>query len=785
MEWETGVISLFSGVVLIFLPLLMSCAADGESNQGTQIAGRDFRVEITTHPGIADHPVDLKKQLESALRERGSEYIPRTHHLRADGTPIYTNRLILSSSPYLHQHAHNPVNWYPWGDEAFETAAREGKPVLLSVGYSTCHWCHVMEEESFEDEEIARYMNENYVAIKVDREERPDVDSIYMASVQALSGRGGWPMTVWLTPERQPFYGGTYFPARDGDRGARKGFLTILRELHAYYQANPEKITEMATQLTEAIRKNLEAEDAGDLPRQAWLDNAAALYQANHDPINGGLRRAPKFPSSLPVRFLFRHYRRTGNQGSLRIAVLSLEKMAAGGMYDQVGGGFHRYSTDETWLVPHFEKMLYDNALLIPAYLEGYQITGREDFARTARETLDYVLREMTAPDGGFYSATDADSEGEEGTFFLWTADEIREVLGAKNAPAILAYYGVTDTGNFEGKNILYRPDGLENQASRLKMTPDDLRALVEKSRSQLYEARSPRIPPFRDEKILTAWNGLMITAFCRGYLVLQDPRYLQAAEKAAGFLLENLRQDGRLLRSYLRGKALHNAYLDDYAFLIGGLIDLYEVTFDIRWLREAIDLQEVLEAQYRDAERGGYFQTSKDHEELLVREKPDNDGAVPSGNSVAILNLLRLHEFTTEDHYRQLAEKALRAFGSTLSRQATKLSEMLTAVEFHLDQTKEIVIIKPNPEADAGPLLAKFRQVFLPNRILTVASEGPDQEKQERLIPLMKRKIAQDGKVTAYVCENRICALPTSDPEIFARQISRVTAADEGEPGS
>jgi len=684
--------------------------------------------------------------------------------------------LFLESSPYLLQHAHNPVDWYPWGDEAFEAARRLGRPVVLSVGYSTCHWCHVMEEESFDDEEVARFINENYVIIKVDREERPDIDAVYMSAVQALTGGGGWPMTVWLTPDRKPFFGGTYFPARDGDRGARVGFLTLLRQLKASYGAQRDKITGASARLSEAIRRNLAPEPgAKALPDASVLEAAASYYRSRYDSTHGGLLGAPKFPSTLPVRFLLRYHRRARDPEALHMAAQTLEKMAGGGVYDHVGGGFHRYSTDERWLIPHFEKMLYDNALLAMAYLEGYQATGRADFVRVAREILRYVERDMTSPEGAFYSASDADSlapngEREEGSFFTWTPDAIRAALGGERARVVVAYYGVTAGGNFEGRSILHVPRVLADVARSLGLAPERVRALVEESKDALYLARGKRPHPLRDEKILAAWNGLMIGAHARAALVLADERYAQRATRAAEFVLTRMRRDGRLFRSYKDGKARHDAYLDDYAFLIAGLLDIYEATGESRWLQEALSLDATLEKLFEDEQHGGYFMTSKDHESLLAREKPAYDGAEPSGNSVQALNLLRLHELTTQDRYRVRAERLLRAFGARLTEAPAALSEMLLAADFHLDTPKEVVIVAPTSRKDAEPLLAKLRSTFLPNRVLAVAVQGGDIAGQSRLVPLLQGKAVREGRATGYVCEERVCRLPTSNPEVFAR---------------
>ena len=741
-------------------------------------------------PGAPLFDPKLVSALDAAWRSRDPGYKPRTRHLLPDGSPQYTNRLFLESSPYLLQHAHNPVNWFPWGDEAFETAKRLGRPIFLSVGYSTCHWCHVMEEESFEDEEIARYLNENYVAIKVDREERPDVDAIYMAAVQLMTGRGGWPMSVWLTPDRKPFYGGTYFPARDGDRGASTGFLTIIRKLKEAYVAQASQVATNSTALTNAVVSQLSSLPVGtDLPRPEVLTNAAKTYSERFDGTQGGLTGSPKFPSNLPIRFLLRYYRRTGNERFLRMATLTLDKMAAGGMCDQVGGGFHRYSTDDRWLVPHFEKMLYDNALLTLTYLEGYQVTGTKDYARVAREILRYADRDMGASEGGFYSATDADSPmpsgpREEGWFFTWTPTELEAVLGKYRARVLAVHYGVTPGGNFEGRSILYTARTLEDTARQLKIPTEKLASIVRESNELLYRARARRPHPHRDEKILAAWNGLMISAFARGAFVLGDNEYARRAERTAEFVLTHMRQNGRLLRSYRDGRAGLNAYLDDYAFMIAGLLDLYEATGRPRWLREAKALDSALEKHYEDA-GGGYFMTADDHEKLLAREMPSYDGAEPSGNSVQALNLLRLAEFTTQDRYRERADRLLRRFKARLAEARTTLSELLLAVDFRLDAPKEVIIVVPRSRADAEPFLARLRTTFLPNRVLAVTVAGPDQKDQGKLVSLLADKIAQGGKTTAYVCEGGVCRLPTTDPEVFARQIRETRPLDAVPPKS
>ncbi len=493
-------------------------------------------------PGTSGFGPELIRRFDQAREARGEGYRPRTNHLRPDGRAKYTNRLFLETSPYLLQHAHNPVDWYPWGNDAFEQAETLGRPVFVSIGYSTCHWCHVMEEESFEDEEIARFLNENFIAVKVDREERPDVDAIYMRAVQALTGHGGWPLNVWLTPDRKPFYGGTYFPPRDDGSGRGFGFLGLLRGLRDAYHARSDQVAEVSLRLAEYLQEALSPEGGKELPTADTLSAAARFYRSRFDPVNGGMTGSPKFPSSLPVRFLLRYHRRTGEQIYLDMADLTLRKMASGGMYDQAGGGFHRYSTDDRWLVPHFEKMLYDSALLVPAYLEAYQATGEGEFARIVRETLRFIERDMTAPEGAFYSATDADSlapsgRREEGAFFTWTPEELDAALGQELSRIVGRYYGVSPKGNFEGRTILHVTESPSAVAASLSLSEENLRAALSEAKETLVRERNRRPRPLRDEKILTAWNGLGISAYARAGLVLDDSRYVEQAGKAAADL--------------------------------------------------------------------------------------------------------------------------------------------------------------------------------------------------------------------------------------------------------
>ncbi len=754
-----------------------------QSAEGPVIAGGDPAL-----PGLGAGDGDLMTRLDAALRAKGPRYVARTHHLRPDGGPRYVNRLILESSPYLLQHAHNPVNWFPWSAEAFARARAEGKPVLLSVGYSTCHWCHVMERESFEDETIARFINENYVAIKVDREERPDVDDVYMKAVQALTGRGGWPMTVVMTPDGDPFFGGTHFPARDGDRGVRKGFHTILRELATEYATKRGEVVARAQEVSQQIEAASTPSPPGDVPGAELVERAVSGARASFDATWGGFGRAPKFPRPVLLDLLLRYQRRAGDAQTLEMVTVTLDKMASGGMYDHVGGGFHRYSTDARWLVPHFEKMLYDNAQLVPLYLEAYQTTGRDRFAQVARHTLQYVVREMTAPGGAFFSATDADSRTpsgheEEGYFFTWTPSEVRDALGTDEARAVLAYFAVTAAGNFEKRSILHTPRSDETVAAELGTSSEELGRGIARAREALYQARSKRPRPLLDDKILTSWNGLMITAFARGALVLSERDYAARAAHAADFVLGALRKsDGGLFRTYKDGRASQDAFLDDYACMIQGLLDLFEVTADGRRVEQAIALQAIVDERFWDASGGGYFMTSHDHERLLARDKPTYDGAEPSGNAVALMNLLRLSEITTRADYRTRAERGFAAFSRDLSRTPTASPRILAALDTYLDRPREIFIVRKHAHDDVEPLMGRVRSAYLPNRVLVVATEGAALDSLAKLVPALEGKLALKGRPTAYVCERGRCELPTADPRVFGDQLAKVT---EWRPGT
>ena len=763
---------------LLLILLLGACAEPPPDTEDTAAASLPSPAAL--NPGAEARPPDVEAAIARAWAARGADYVPRTRHLQGgDPTePRYINRLFLESSPYLVQHAHNPVDWFPWGDEAFALAKRLNRPVLLSVGYSTCHWCHVMEEESFEDPEIAAFMNQNFVCIKVDREERPDIDSVYMAAVQALTGRGGWPMTVVLTPDREPFFGGTYFPPRDGARGNRPGFLPILREIQTTWQAEPETVARTAKQLTAHVQRRLGPTD----PTPTGAIDASVLRRlvlavgGEYDDAWGGLRRQSKFPSSTPVRVLLREHRRSGDTGARRMATQTLTKMAAGGLHDQVGGGFHRYSTDPQWLVPHFEKMLYDNALLVLAYLEGWQATGDPAYAEVARRTLRYVQREMTAPGGGFYSATDADSptpdgHREEGWFFTWTPAEVEAVVGPDRAALAMAAWGFTDAGNFEHRTIpwLHRP--LAETATALKRSEAELAEELAAIAEALYAHRATRPPPLRDDKILTAWNGLMISAFATAARDLGTPAYASAARRAADFVLANLRDDAGLHRTWKDGRLGAGAILDDHAFLCAGLLDLFEVTGEVRWLDAALTLDAAIATRFADP-AGGWFVTPSDGEQLLAREKPTADGAEPSGLSVHVLNLLRLATLTSDPRFRDRADAAMQSVRGRVTRAPLALSELLLAVDWTVDRPTEIVIVTPAGQREAAaPFEAELARRFLPNTVALVLEEGAVLEEAATRVPWLAGKKARGG-ITAYVCEEGICALPAETPLAFGAQL-------------
>jgi uncharacterized protein len=668
--------------------------------------------------------------------------------------PKYRNALADETSPYLLQHAHNPVDWYPWGEEALSKAKKEDKPILLSIGYSACHWCHVMEHESFENEEIARLMNENFVNIKVDREERPDLDSIYMSVVQMMTGSGGWPMTLFLTPDQVPFYCGTYFPP--DDRYGRPGFRQVLMSVaHAYRDKKQLLHEDARTVVGELQKTNAIASDSqSDLTDDA-LDVALSGIVAGYDPRYGGFGSAPKFPPSMALSFLMRSYQRTGNEQLLEIVEKTLTGMACGGIYDQLGGGFHRYSVDARWLVPHFEKMLYDNALLSRVYLDAYLLTGNSLFRRIAEETLDYVLREMTSPEGGFYSSQDADSEGREGAFFLWTPREVQSILGEDEADLFCRYYDITPEGNFEHENILNIPRSLDVVA-RLNNVPEEhLLKMLRRGRNRLFEAREKRVRPGRDEKILTSWNGLMLRSFAEAAASLDRKDYGQAAVRNAEFLVSALRRDGKLLRSYKDGRARFNGYLEDYACLIDGVLSLYETTFDPRWIAEAGDLADRMVRMFWDSGGSGFYFTSEDHEALIHRPKEFYDNAVPSGNSVSAYALQKLFKLTGDERWSSCAISILKSLCGSMQRYSSAFPHLLCALDFYLGKSKEIAIAG-NPESpDTREMLKEIFHAYLPNKVVACGLGSG--------VFLLRDKPQISGTATAYVCENSACQAPVT----------------------
>ncbi len=680
------------------------------------------------------------------------------------------NRLIYEKSPYLLQHAYNPVDWHPWGDETFDRARREDKPVFLSIGYSTCHWCHVMERESFEDREVADVLNRVFVCIKVDREERPDLDHLYMSVCQTLTGSGGWPLTVLLTPDRRPFFAGTYFPPKTA-RG-RLGLIELAGRVEELWKRKRSALLDTADKILSDLQK-ISAAAPGDMPGEELLHQAYEELSGRFDAKHGGFGIAPKFPTPHNLTFLLRYYRRTGSREALQMAEKTLSAMADGGIYDHIGFGFHRYSTDRFWLLPHFEKMLYDQAMLAIAYLEAYQATGNGKYAKVAEQIFHYVERQMTSPEGGFYSAEDADSEGEEGKFYVWSLWEIEEILGKEDAALFSAVYNIRRRGNFHdeatgaptGLNIPHITKPLAELARGLGLPAAELQARLAAMREKLFAVRKKRVHPHLDDKILTDWNGLMIAALALAGRVLQNSRYTQTASRAAGFILARLKKDGRLLKRYRDGEAALPAHLDDYAFFIWGLIELYESSFEAGCLAEALSLNQTMIKHFWDRKSGGFFFTADDAEDLIIRHREAYDGAIPSGNSVAALNNLRLARLTGNLRLEEIAAKTIRAFSSGLRQTPHAYTQLLAALDFLLGPAFEIVIAgDPNAEDTQG-MLAKLYQVFLPGKAVLLRptrDSGPIFE----LAPHIRNYQSLQGKATAYVCRNFSCQSPVTDAE-------------------
>ncbi|MFC4767617.1 thioredoxin domain-containing protein [Effusibacillus consociatus] len=683
------------------------------------------------------------------------------------------NRLINEKSPYLLQHAYNPVNWYPWSEEAFQKAKQEDKPIFLSIGYSTCHWCHVMERESFEDEEVAEYLNEHFVSIKVDREERPDVDHIYMTVCQEMTGQGGWPLTILMTPDKKPFFAGTYFPKQR--KYGRLGIMDILSQIQEKWHTQRDRIERTGNQITEALQPRFEGAGGDELTDEV-LEGAFKRFANTYDSTYGGFGSAPKFPSPHNLGFLLRYWQKTGQDQALSMVENTLESMYLGGLYDHLGFGFARYSVDEMWLIPHFEKMLYDNALLAIAYLETYQATGNPFFGMVARDVFTYILRDMTSREGGFYSAEDADSEGEEGKFYVWRPEEIKQVLGEQTGDIFCKYYGVTEEGNFEHKTShlnLIETDHHE-VAKQFNISEEELADLLEEARHKLFEVRDKRVHPYKDDKILTAWNGLMIAAMAKGARVLGDSRYAESASKAVEFIMTKLRrEDGRLLARYREGEAAYPAYLDDYAFLIWGLLELYEADFNMKHVETAVLLTEDLIRLFWDEDNGGFFFYGSDSEQLIARPKEIYDGAIPSGNAVATLNLLRLARLTGNQEYEKLAERQFKAFAGNVKAYPPGFTHTLMALQFAMYGSQEIVIAGDPEASDTQEMLQTVRAAFLPNAVLVLNPTGKEED-VKKMFPFTEGKTSKDGKATVYVCQNYACQAPITEVNRLSELLER-----------
>ncbi|MEW6145586.1 MAG: thioredoxin domain-containing protein [Thermodesulfobacteriota bacterium] len=683
------------------------------------------------------------------------------------------NRLKNEKSPYLLQHADNPVDWYPWGEEAFERAAREDKPILLSIGYSTCHWCHVMEHESFEDPEVARLMNETFVSIKVDREERPDIDNIYMTVCQLLSKGGcGWPLNIIMTPDKKPFFAGTYIPKET--RFGRIGMVELVPRIKEVWKNQRDEVLKSADSITAAVKKatDITREPGGRDLSQATMTLGYNQLLGRFDETNGGFGTAPKFPTPHNLLFLLRYWKRTGDEQALRMVEATLGGMRKGGVYDHVGFGFHRYSTDPRWFLPHFEKMLYDQAALALVFTEAYQATGKKEYEDTARKIFTYVLRDMTSPEGGFYSAEDADSEGEEGKFYVWTQDEIIEVLGKDDAELFIKTYNIEKTGNFReeasgektGSNILYLKMSLPELARSYGMSAEEFGDRIEKSREKLFDVRERRVHPHKDDKVLTDWNGLMIAALSRGAGVFDDTLYSDSAKRAADFVLDKLRDSkGRLLHRWRDGEAGISGSIDDYSFFIWGLLELYESTFDIEYLKAALALQNEMNELFWDNKNGGFYFTSHDAEELISRQKEVYDGAIPSGNSVAMLNLLRIGRITGDSSYDEMAAKLAKAFSQSVEQAPMAYTQLLSSLDFAIGPSYEVVVAGDPASPDTKDMLSALRKKYVPNKVMLFKG-NEDSDGIAAIAEFTKGQSAIDGKATAYVCIDQVCNLPTTD---------------------
>ncbi|MGC9516728.1 MAG: thioredoxin domain-containing protein [Methanomicrobiales archaeon] len=684
-----------------------------------------------------------------------------------DKNPKYTNKLIKEKSPYLLQHAHNPVNWYPWGEEAFNKAKKENKPIFLSIGYSTCHWCHVMAHESFEDPEVGHIMNETFVSIKVDREERPDIDSIYMTVCQIMTGTGGWPLSIILTPDKKPFFAGTYIPKET--QYGRTGLKDITFNIKELWSKNPEDAIESADRIV-SVLKDVSKSSKGKILDESILKKAFAMFLETFDENYGGFGMVQKFPSPHNLQFLLRYAKRYDNKKALEMVEKTLKSMRNGGIYDHVGFGFHRYSVDPKWLVPHFEKMLYDQALITMAYIEAFQITENPIYKKTAQEIITYVLRDMKSPQGGFYSAEDADSEGVEGKFYVWTKNEFDNVLGSE-AKLMSRIFNLRDEGNFKDEstlkktstNIIHLKMSLSQIADKMNLSTDELDEKIEKARKKLFNAREERVHPHKDDKILTDWNGLMIAALSRASQVFQLDLYEKTAVEAADFILENMYRDGRLIHRYRHGEATVNGNLDDYAFFIWGLLELFETTFNPKYLKTALELNENLIKHFWDEENGGFYFTSDEEEKILVRKKESYDSAIPSGNSVAMINLLKIALLTEKNEYFKRATAIEKTFSAKINRSPTAHTQLLMGLDFKMGPNYEIVIAGNPQSQDTRNMLQVIYQNFLPNKSLILRSAEKLSTDLKELSNTLTAKKPLNNKATAYICTMGTCKNPTT----------------------
>jgi uncharacterized protein len=686
------------------------------------------------------------------------------------------NRLIFEKSPYLLQHAHNPVDWYPWSPEAFKKAEDEDKPIFLSIGYSTCHWCHVMEKESFEDAEVAELLNDAFVCIKVDREERPDLDSVYMKVCQQLTGSGGWPLHIIMTPDKKPFFAATYIPRES--RFGQVGMKELISKIKELWTSRRNDVLEQAVKVTEFLQeteKGSHETSAAEELGASTMDEAYFQLSQSFDDTNGGFGNAPKFPSPHNLTFLLRYWKRTSDRKALEMVDKTLKTMKLGGIYDQLGFGFHRYSTDAKWLVPHFEKMLYDQAMLTMAYAEAYQATGDEEFKQTARETITYALRDMTDPAGGFYSAEDADSEGEEGKFYLWTEEEIRQLLPAEEAEFAIKIFDVEKDGNFEdamtgkrtGNNTLHLEKSPTQIAIDMHNSLRDVQKRLDQVRKTLFDFRQKRVRPGRDDKILVDWNGLMIAALSKAAQAFDEPEYANAAKRAADFILKNMRDsEKRLYHRYRDGEAKVNGFLADYAFFVWGLVELYETVFDAEYLQRAVELTEMLMKHFWDEQRGGFYLTPDDADVTLVRDREIYDGALPSGNSVACLNLIRLAQMTGETRYEQKAAQLMRSFASAVSRAPSACTQLMSALDFAIGPSCEVILVGDPGKADTKRMIETLRSRFAPRKVVLLHSKLGQRQGTRYLDTFTRGLTSKEGKATAYVCCNRVCNPPTTDPD-------------------